>query len=56
MHGLVVEKAKLGRPSTYEISPRHQDHVKMNIRILGDVVAMQRRNDQKVASCARAKA
>jgi hypothetical protein len=36
--------------------PRHQDHAKMNARILGNAMAMQRRNDQKVASHARAKA
>jgi hypothetical protein len=42
VHGLVVEKAKLGRPSTSEGGPRHQDHAKMNIHILRDVMAMQR--------------
>jgi hypothetical protein len=56
VHGLMAEKAKLRRPSIYEISPQHQDHVKMNIRILGNVVVVQRRNDQKVASRACAKA
>jgi len=56
VHGLVVEKAKLGRLSTFERGPRHQDHVKMNARILGDAMAMQRWNDQKVVSCIRAKA
>jgi len=55
VHGLVAKKAKLGRPSTFERSPRHQDHVKMNTRILGNAMAMQIRNDQKVASCTRAK-
>jgi hypothetical protein len=40
VHGLVVEKAKLGRPSTFERGPQHQDHAKMNICILGDVVAV----------------
>jgi hypothetical protein len=55
VHGSVVEKAKHGRPSTSKGGPRHQEHAKMNVRILGNVV-MQRRNDQKVLSCARAKA
>jgi hypothetical protein len=53
---LVVEKSKPGRPSTAAGGPRHQDHAKMNVRILGNVLAMQRRNDQKVASRVRAKA
>ncbi len=56
VHGLVVEKAKPGRFSTSAEGPRHQDHAKMNARILGNAMAMQRRNDQKVASHARAKA
>ncbi len=37
-------------------APQHQDHAKMNARILGNAMAVQRRNDQKVASHARAKA
>jgi hypothetical protein len=36
MHGLVVKKVKLGRPSTSEKGFQHQNHAKMNIRILGD--------------------
>jgi hypothetical protein len=52
----MVEKAKHGRPSTSKGSPRHQDHAKMNVRILGNAMVMQRRNDQKVPSCTRAKA
>ncbi len=56
VHGLVVEKAKSGRPSTAAGGPRHQDHAKMNARILGNVMVVQRRNDQKVVSRARAKA
>ncbi len=52
----MTEKSKPGRPSTAVGGPRHQDHGKMNARILGDVMAMQRRNDQKAASRARAKA
>jgi hypothetical protein len=56
VHGLVAEKSKPRRPSTSAGSPRHQDHAKMNVRILGNAMVVQRRNDQKVASCARAKA
>ncbi len=56
VHGLVKEKAKLGRPSIVAGGPRHQEHAKMNARILGNAMAVQRRNDQKVASRARAKA
>jgi hypothetical protein len=56
VHGLVVEKSKLGRPSTSAGGPRHQDHAKMNAHILGHAMAVQRRNDQKVVNCARAKA
>jgi len=55
VHGLVVEKAKPGRPSTSKRNPQHQDHVKMNARILGDAMAVQRQNDQKIISRARAK-
>ncbi len=55
MHGLVTEKSKFGRPSTSVGGPQHQDHAKMNARILRDAMAVQRRNDQKVASRARAK-
>jgi hypothetical protein len=56
VHGLVAEKAKPGRPSTSARGPRHQDHAKMNARILGNAMDVQRRNDQKVASRVRAKA
>jgi hypothetical protein len=52
----MVEKAKLGKPSTCEGGLRHQDHAKMNVCSLRNVMAMQRRNDQKVVSCAHAKA
>jgi len=55
VHGLVAEKSKPGRPSTSAGGPQHQDHAKMNARILGNAMAVQRRNDQKVASRARAK-
>ncbi len=56
VHGLVAEKSKPGRPSIAAGGPRHQDHAKMNARILGNAMAVQRRNDQKVPSRARAKA
>ncbi len=52
----MAKKAKPGRPSTAAGGLRHQDHAKMNVRILGNATAVQRRNDQKVASRARAKA
>ncbi|CAK9278905.1 unnamed protein product [Sphagnum jensenii] len=51
-----IKKSKPGRPSTSAGGPRHQDHAKMNARILGNAMVVQRRNDQKVASRARAKA
>ncbi len=56
VHGLVAEKSKPRRPSTSTGGFRHQDHAKMNARILGNAMAVQRRNDQKVVSRARAKA
>ncbi len=56
VHGLVAEKSKPKRPSTTTGGPQHQDHGKMNARILGDAMAVQRRNDQKAATRARAKA
>jgi hypothetical protein len=56
VHGLVAKKAKHGRPSIYKRSPRHQNHVKMNVCILRDAMAMQRQNDQKVVNCTCAKA
>jgi len=56
VHSLVAEKSKPGRPSTSAKGPRHQDHAKMNARILGNAMAVQRRNDQKVVSCASGKA
>jgi len=55
VHGLVIEKSKFGRPSTSVGGPQHQDHAKMNARILRDAMVVQRRNDQKVASRACAK-
>ncbi len=53
---MVAKKAKPGRPLTSVEGPQHQDHAKMNARILGNVMAVQRQNDQKVASRTRAKA
>ncbi len=52
----MAEKAKRGRPSTSKRSLRHQDHVKMNVRILRNAMDVQKRNDQKVDSCVCAKA
>ncbi len=52
----MAEKSKPGRPSTVAGGPRHQDHAKMNAHILGNALAVQRRNDQKVVSRVRAKA
>jgi hypothetical protein len=56
VHGLMVEKAKHERPSISEKGPRHQDHVKMNVHILGDAMVVWRQNDQKVGSHAHVKA
>jgi hypothetical protein len=56
VHGLVAKKAKLGRPSTSQRGPQNQDHVKMNVCILGDAMVVQRKNDQKLTSCIHAKA
>jgi len=50
------KKAKHGRPLTSERGPQHQYHAKMNTRILGNAMVVQRRNDQKVVSRAHAKA
>jgi len=50
------KNAKLGKPLTFAQGLRHQDHIKMNAHILGNAQAEQRRNDQKVVSCTRAKA
>ncbi len=55
VHGLVVEKVKPERPSTFERGFRHQDHAKMNTSILKDAMAVQRQNDQKVVSRVHAK-
>ncbi len=56
VHGLMAEKSKPGRPSTTTGGPQHQHHAKMNAHILGNAMAVQRQNDQKIASRARAKA
>jgi len=40
VHGLVVEKVEPRRFLISKGGPQHQDHVKMNIRILGDAMAM----------------
>jgi hypothetical protein len=51
VHDLVAKKAKLRKLSTFERSFPHQNHAKMNICILGNVMAVQKQNDQKVATC-----
>jgi hypothetical protein len=40
VHGLAIKNAKHVKPSTFKAGPQHQDHVKMNTRILGDAMAM----------------
>ncbi len=55
VHGLVAKKAKHGRPSTFVGGPQHQDHAKMHAQILGNAMAVQRQNDQKVINCIHAK-
>jgi hypothetical protein len=49
----MVENVKPKKLSPSEISPQHQNHAKMNARILGNAMAVQRWNDQKVASHVR---
>jgi hypothetical protein len=53
--GLMAKKVKSGRLSTFERSPQHQNYAKMNVRILRNVMAVRKWNDQKVTSYARAK-
>jgi hypothetical protein len=55
VHGLVVEKNKPKRPSTFKRGPKHQDHIKINTCIL-DAMVVERWNDQKVACRVHAKA
>jgi hypothetical protein len=51
----MAKNVKLMKFSTFERGPRHQDHVKMNVCIWRNAMAMQRHNDQKVDSrtCAK---
>jgi hypothetical protein len=42
VHNLVAKKSKPGRPLTFVGGPQHQDHAKMNARILGNAMAVQR--------------
>jgi len=51
----VAEKVKHRRPSTFVRGPRHQDHAKINVQILGNVMVVQRQNDQKVVNHTLAK-
>ncbi len=54
VHGLMAKKARLKRLSTFQQSTPHQDHTKMNARILKDAMVMQSWNDQKVINCTHA--
>jgi len=56
VHGLTTKRAKPRKLSTFKRGLQHQDHVKMNIRILRDAMVVQRWNDQEVVSCVCAKA
>ncbi len=56
MHVLVVEEIKLGKPWASERGPWHQDYAKMNVRSLGDAMAMQRWNDEEIVNYVHAKA
>jgi len=40
VHGLVVENAKPWRLSTFKGGPQHQNHVKMNVHILRNTMAV----------------
>ncbi len=51
----MAKKAKLGGPAIFVGGPRHEDHAKMNVRILGNAMVVQRQIDQKVVSRIRAK-
>ncbi len=55
VHGLVAKKAKLERLSIFERGPQHREHAKTNVCTLGNVMVVQRWNDQKVVShiCAK---
>ncbi len=46
----MVEQAKPRRPSTFERSLQHQNHSKNNTHILGDAMAVQKQNDQRVVN------
>jgi len=55
VHGLVAKKAKPERLSIFERGPQHREHAKTNVCTLGNVMVVQRWNDQKVVShiCAK---
>jgi len=40
VHDMVAEKVKPRRPLTFEGGLWHQDHVKMNVHILGDAMVV----------------
>jgi hypothetical protein len=52
----MTNKTKPRKPSTFKGGHQHQNHVKMIACILGNAMAMQRQNDQNVASQVRVKA
>jgi hypothetical protein len=41
VHGLMAKNAKFGKPLTFERSPQHQDHAKMNVCMLRNAMAVQ---------------
>jgi hypothetical protein len=45
VHGLVAKKAKPKKLSTFEKGPWHQNHAKMNVRILGNATVLHMRKD-----------
>jgi hypothetical protein len=55
VHGLMVKNAKPRKLSTSKGGFQHQNHIKMNVHILGDAMVVQRKNDQKVINCVRVK-
>jgi hypothetical protein len=55
VHGLIAKKAKPRKLSTFERGTRHQDHAKMNVCMLRNVMVVQRWSDQKVTNPAFAK-
>ncbi len=46
----MAKKVKHRKLSTFVRGPQHQDHAKINVRILGNAMVVQRQNDQKVVN------